>query len=163
MTIPPPHRVSTAHLQAAYPFVSVGGLGGQGVYIGGEVLGGAFCYDPWVLYARGVLTNPNMLVAGQLGSGSAFVKTYLWRQRVFGRRAWVVDVKGEYHALAQACGVTPIRLGPGSPVRLNPLDAPPTSNNTGAEDVEVVTRRRVALLASLAGSSLDREPVRCSV
>jgi len=33
-----------------------------------------------------------MVVFGQIGRGkSAFVKTFLWRQAVFGRRAWVVD------------------------------------------------------------------------
>jgi len=148
------HRVSTAHAQAAYPFVSEGGLGGEGVYVGREVLGGAFCYDPWVLYARGVLTNPNMLVAGQVGRGkSSFVKSYLWRQQVFGRRAWIVDPKGEYGPLAAACGVTPISIGPGSPVRLNPLDAGPGFAELGVEEV---TRRRVGLLTSLAAASLRR-------
>ena len=117
------HRVSTAHLQAAYPFMSEGGLGGRGVYIGRELLGGAFCYDPWELYGQGTLTNPNMLVAGQVGRGkSSFIKTYLWRQQVFGRHAWIIDPKGEYGPLAEACGVEPVRLGPGLPVRLNPLD-----------------------------------------
>jgi hypothetical protein len=52
---------------------------------------------PFELYRAGVLTNPNMVVFGQIGRGkSAFVKTYLWRQAVFGRRAWIVDPKGEY-------------------------------------------------------------------
>jgi len=149
------HRVSTAHLQAAYPFVCDGGLGARGVLIGREVLGGAFCYDPFTLYGDGVLTNPNMLVAGQVGRGkSAFVKTYLWRQRVFGRRAWVVDPKGEYGPLAAACGVTPLRLGPGSPVRLNPLDAAPGGG--GGWDRDELLRRRVGLLASLAASALGR-------
>lgn len=147
------HRVSTAHLQAAYPFVSEGGLGGHGVYVGREVLGGAFCFDPWVLYEQGVLTNPNMLVAGQVGRGkSSFVKSYLWRQQVFGRRAWVIDPKGEYGALAAACGVEPIRLGPGLGVRLNPLDAP-SGPSTSAEDVQ---RQRLRLLTSLAAASLGR-------
>ena len=51
------HRVSTAHLQAATR--SCPGAGWwQGVYIGREVLGVLLCYDPWVLHARGVLTNP---------------------------------------------------------------------------------------------------------
>ena len=146
------HRVSTAHLQAAYPFVSEGGLGGEGVYIGREVLGGAFCYDPWVLYHQGVLTNPNMLVAGQVGRGkSAFVKSYLWRQQVFGRRAFVVDPKGEYEPLAAACNVRPIRIGPGLGVRLNPLDPGP-----GSQDPAEVARRRLALLTSLAAASLAR-------
>jgi type IV secretory pathway VirB4 component len=145
------HRVSTAHLQAAYPFVTEGGLGGRGVYIGREVLGGAFCFDPWVLYEQGTLTNPNMLVAGQVGRGkSSFVKTYLWRQQVFGRRAWIVDPKGEYGPLAAACGVEPVRLGPGLGVRLNPLDA--------SEDAvpEEVARQRLRLLSSLAAASLGR-------
>ncbi len=146
------HRVSTAHLQAAYPFVTEGGLGGRGVYIGRELLGGAFCYDPWILYQRGRLTNPNLLVAGQVGRGkSAFVKTYLWRQQVFGRRAWIIDPKGEYRPLAQACGVNPITIGPGLGVTLNPLDPGPD-----AEDAGAVEQRRLSLLTSLAGASLRR-------
>ncbi|MBS3941987.1 MAG: type IV secretion system DNA-binding domain-containing protein [Actinobacteria bacterium] len=148
------HRVSTAHLQAAYPFVSEGGLGGRGVYIGRELLGGAFCYDPWDLYAQGTLTNPNMLVAGQVGRGkSSFIKTYLWRQQVFGRHAWIIDPKGEYGPLAAACGVEPVRLGPGLPVRLNPLDTGAWSQ--ALDDVEV-TRRHLSLLNSLAAASLGR-------
>lgn len=148
------HRVSTAHLQAAYPFVSEGGLGGRGVYIGRELLGGAFCFDPWDLYAQGVLTNPNMLVAGQVGRGkSSFIKTYLWRQQVFGRQAWIIDPKGEYGPLAAACGVQPVRLAPGLPVRLNPLDA--SAWGGSFDDVEV-TRRHLSLLTSLAAASLGR-------
>ena len=76
----------------ASPFVAEPGLGGRGVLIGRDLLGGAFTYDPFELYAQGVLTNPNMVVIGQIGRGkSALIKTYLWRQAVFGRRAWVVD------------------------------------------------------------------------
>ena len=64
-----------------------------------------------------------MVVIGQIGRGkSSFVKTYLWRQAVFGRRAWVVDPKGEYGPLARAWGVEPVALRPGGSVRLNPLD-----------------------------------------
>ncbi len=148
------HRVSTAHLQAAYPFVSEGGLGGEGVYIGREVLGGAFCYDPWVLYRRAAVTNPNMLVAGQVGRGkSSFVKSYLWRQQVFGRHAWIIDPKGEYGPLASACGAQPVRIGPGLPVCLNPLDAGPGWIEADSDEV---TRRRVTLLTSLTAASLGR-------
>ena len=150
----PSYRVTTAHLQAAYPFMAAGGLGGKGVYIGQEVLGGAFCYDPWELYGRRVITNPNMLVAGQVGRGkSSFVKGYLWRQQVFGRRARVIDPKGEYGALAKACGSTPIRVGPRSAVRLNPLDAGPDHQSL---DAEGLIRRRTRLLTSLAAAGLDR-------
>jgi hypothetical protein len=68
------HRVTTAHLQAAYPFISEGGLGSEGVYIGRDVFGGSFCYDVWSLYGRD-LTGPNMLVIGQIGyAKSSLVK-----------------------------------------------------------------------------------------
>lgn len=148
------HRVTTAHLGAAYPFISEGGLAAPGAYIGRDLFGGAFAYDPFELYARGVLTNPNMLVIGQIGRGkSALVKTYLWRQAVFGRRAWVVDPKGEYGPLASAFGVTPVRIAPGGAVRLNPLEPGPIGPG---EEAREARRRQVQLLASLAEASLGR-------
>jgi hypothetical protein len=157
---PAPHLATTRHLGAAYPFASEPGLGGAGVVVGRDLLGGAFTHDPFELYRAGVLTNPNMVVFGQIGRGkSAFVKTYLWRQAVFGRRAWVVDPKGEYDGLARAWGVRPVALRPGGPVRLNPLDAPrspagsPEPSRPTADDVD---RRRGELLASLAAASLER-------
>ena len=148
------HQATTRHLGAAYPFAAEPGLGVAGVLVGRDLLGGPFSYDPFELYARGVITNPNMVVVGQIGRGkSAFVKTYLWRQLVFGRRAWVLDPKGEYGPLARAAGAEPIALRPGGTVRLNPLDAPVA---LGSDDGEEPTRRRAELLASLAAASLGR-------
>jgi hypothetical protein len=40
---------------------------------------------------------------------------------LFGRVPWIADPKGEYGPLAEALGVTPIRLVPGGAVRLNPI------------------------------------------
>jgi type IV secretory pathway VirB4 component len=149
----PAHVTTTRHLGAAYPFVAEAGLGAAGVLVGRDLLGGAFVYDPFVLYRAGVLTNPNMIVAGQIGRGkSSFVKSYLWRQAVFGRRAWVIDPKGEYGALAGAWGVSPVHLRPGGPVRLNPLEAIPGDG----DDVSAVNRRRTELSASLAEACLGR-------
>jgi hypothetical protein len=144
--------VTTRNLGAAYPLVAEAGLGHRGVLIGRDLLGGSFVYDPFELYAQGLVTNPNMIVFGQIGRGkSSFVKSYLWRQSVFGRRAWVVDPKGEYGAMAHAWGVRPIALVPGGTVRLNPLDpGPDIATGTGAEG------RQVELLASLAGACLRR-------
>ncbi|HXW34307.1 MAG TPA: hypothetical protein VEJ87_06985 [Acidimicrobiales bacterium] len=155
---PAAHLVTTRHLGAAYPFASEPGLGGKGIVIGRDLLGGAFVHDPFELYRSGILTNPNMVVFGQIGRGkSAFVKTYLWRQAVFGRTAWVVDPKGEYGALAAAWGVEPVALRPGGRIRLNPLDAPPSSEgNRAGPVVEETIRRRSELLASLATASLGR-------
>ena len=122
----PAHRVTTRHAQAIYPFTAGGGLGGRGAFIGRDASGGAFCFDPWVLYDEGVLDDPNAIVIGKLGQGkSALVKTLLWRMLLFGRRAFVLDVKREYGPLCRALGVRPISLAPGNGVRLNPLSARP--------------------------------------
>ena len=122
----PGHRCTTRHAQAVYPFMAAGGLGGRGVFIGRDGGGGAFCYDPWVLYGEGALDDPNVIVLGKLGQGkSALVKTLLWRMLLFGRRAFVLDVKREYGPLCDAVGVRPISLTPGGGVRLNPLASRP--------------------------------------
>jgi type IV secretory pathway VirB4 component len=145
----PAHQTTTRHLGAAYPFATEPGLGAGGVLIGRDLIGGAFFYDPFRLYNAGLLTNPNMVVIGQIGRGkSAFVKSYLWRQSTLGRRAWVIDPKGEYGALAAAWGVKPLALRPGGNLRLNPLDAPATEDSP--------ERRRAELLCSLASASLGR-------
>src|SRR5215216_6140819 len=140
----PAHRVTTAHLQAVYPFISEGGLGSDGVYVGRDVFGGSFCFDPWALYGKEI-TGPNMLVIGQIGyAKSSLVKTYLWRQMLFGRTAWVIDPKGEYDALAAMCKVEPIRFASGGNLRLNPLD-PMIGGDA-----------QLALLRSISGVMLGR-------
>ena len=140
----PGHRATTAHVQAAYPFVAEGGLGGRGVYIGRDVYGGSFCYDPWELYGR-QLTSPNAVVIGIVGRAkSSLVKTYVFRQAVFGRQAWIVDVKGEYERLAHVLDIEPIALSPGGRVRLNPL-----TPRGGRE-------RQLGLLYSVAAATLER-------
>ncbi len=164
----PAHVATTRHLCAAYPLVSEAGLGHEGVLIGRDVLGGSFVFDPFALYRQGVVTNPNMVVFGQIGRGkSALIKSYLWRQAVFGRNAWVVDPKGEYGPLARAWGVQPIALHPGGRVRLNPLDTAGDGTagigtagigTAGNEaDGDAPRRQQVGLTASLAMACLGRD------
>ena len=95
-TLPlPRHRATTAHLCSAYPFAAEIGLGGRGVYLGSNLLtgGGGFTFDPFEAYADGIVTNPNMLIAGEPGVGkSATAKTFIHRcVGVFGRRAQPVE------------------------------------------------------------------------
>jgi hypothetical protein len=164
--------VTTRNLGAAYPLMAESGLGHRGVVIGRDLLGGSFIYDPFDLYAAGAVSNPNMVVIGQIGRGkSALMKTYLWRQALFGRRAWVVDPKGEYGALAERWGVTPVSLRPGGPFRLNPLDPAPdpvaanghrAARGPGPGDGPSfggVDPRHAELLASLAAACLRRDLV----
>jgi type IV secretory pathway VirB4 component len=153
----PAHQVTTRNLGAAYPFIAEAGLGQRGVVIGDDLLGGSFVFDPFELYAQGVVSNPNMVVFGQIGRGkSAFVKTFLWRQAVFGRRAWVVDPKGEYSDLAAAWGVRPVALRPGGVIRLNPLDPGPEHEGSVVDGVGSTARRQIELLTSLASACLGR-------
>ncbi len=155
----PAHVATTRHLCAAYPLVAEAGLGHRGVLIGRDVLGGSFVYDPFALYRSGMVTNPNMAVIGQIGRGkSSFVKSYLWRQAVFGRSAWVIDPKGEYGPLCEAWDVVPVALRPGGPVRLNPLDTGgPDRSSADDGDREGAALRRTSLTASLAVSCLGRD------
>src|SRR5579875_3237548 len=149
MSPPAAHRATTASLQAAYPFVSDAGPAG-GPLLGRDVMGGPFFFDPWQLYRGGLLTNPNVLVLGQLGRGkSTFIKTLVWRQMAFGRKAWIVDPKGEYGPLARMCGVRPLRVVPGGGLRLNPLEIP----GPGTDDR---VGPRTELVASLAAASMGR-------
>jgi type IV secretory pathway VirB4 component len=142
----PGHHATTAHFQAAFPFLAEGALGAPGVYIGRDACGGAWVFDPWRAYEAGILSGPNMLVVGQLGRGkSAFLKSYIARQHVFGRESWVLDPKGEFGPLAEFLGGTVIALVPGGSVRLNPISA-----RMGSEP-------QLSLLRSVAAAALRRE------
>jgi hypothetical protein len=78
-------------LAAAYPFLAEAGLGAEGLFIGQDAWSGSsFCYDPWVLYRAGVLTNPNCLLAGVVGKGkSTLGKSLATRSIAFGRKVYV--------------------------------------------------------------------------
>jgi len=139
------HQVSTAHFQAAYPAVAEPGLGSRGVYIGRDLHGGSFVYDPWVLYQQGLINDANMLVIGRPGHGkSALIKSWMYRSRVFGRICELIDPKGEYRTLVDALGGETLTFTPGGQTRLNPL------TRLGSREM------REGLLEAIARAMLDR-------
>lgn len=158
----PRHRATTANLAALYPFHASAGLGPRGIYLGEEVSAGgsAWCYDPFQLYTDGVITSPNMLVLGAIGSGkSSAVKTMLYRSIGLlgspgGQPRWcaILDPKGEYGPLADGLGLARLRLYPGGPTRLNPLDA-----GVHVASVDELRARRSQMIAALAVAVLNRE------
>ena len=166
------HRSTTAHLASLYPFQAETGLGPRGVYLGTNLLtgGGGFAFDPFEAYRGGLVTNPNVLVAGEPGTGkSSFMKTFLARARAvfgaprpdptrpggrLGRWVAVADPKGEYLALAALLDLPVVSLYPGGPRRLNPLDGGPLD---GARQRDDQLRRRTDLVAALVGQVLRRE------
>ncbi len=150
----PAVAVTTRHSASLYPWQVGSVLPPHGPVLGLDLLAGrtVFHYDPWELYARRVLTSPNMVVLGQLGKGkSSLVKTHLHRQLLNGRQVFVLDPKGEYAPLARLHGLALLRLGPGSRDRLNPLDPLPE------ESPPELHRRRSDTCAALAATGLGRD------
>ena len=156
----PTHAATSATLAGAYPFLAEAGLGSQGLFVGTDLLsGGSFAFDPWVLYQQGVLTNPNVLLAGVIGTGkSSLAKSLASRSIAFGVRVYVPgDPKGEWSDVATAVGGVVISLGPGMPARLNPLDE--GRRPAGVDDQTwrgLVASRRRELLGVLAETVLGR-------
>ncbi|MEW1859903.1 ATP-binding protein [Streptomyces sp. NPDC088194] len=159
----PAHRMTTATVSGAYPFLAEGGLGAEGIFIGRDVHAeAAFCYDPFSLYSSGRIegfTNPNAVLAGIIGMGkSALAKSIATRAVAHGYKVYVpCDPKGEWSPVAEALGGYTIALGPGLPGRLNPLDAPARPTAVSEADWATETRKRRLLL--LAGLARDLQPM----
>ncbi|MBT2498531.1 ATP-binding protein [Agromyces sp. ISL-38] len=156
----PKHQDTSATLAGHYPFLAEAGLGSAGVFVGQDLYsGGSFVYDPWVLYQRGLITAPNVVLAGIVGSGkSSLAKSLYTRSLPFGRRVYVPgDPKGEHTAVAEAVGGKAIILGRGLRNRLNPLDEGLRPSATSdAEWTAQLSARRRELIGALAETVLDR-------
>ncbi len=147
------HETTTRHARSLFPAQISAEQAGAGILIGQDALSGSpWSWDPFVLYRRQVLTNPNCAVLGQVGRGkSSIVKSLLARGvGVFGYRAWILDPKGEYAPLAQELSLPLLRLQPHGSARINPLDVPTSLSPTEA------AARRGQLLEALAGAELNR-------
>ncbi len=145
----------------AYPFLAEAGLGSRGVLVGTDIYAGtSFCFDPFELYREGQITNPNVLLAGVVGTGkSSLAKSLVTRSVAIGRKFFVAsDPKGEWTPVVTACGGRAVTLGLGSDSRLNPLDAPVRMTGESEEEWLSATRhKRVGLLEALASASLGRD------
>nr|WP_284711363.1 ATP-binding protein [Brevibacterium sp. XM4083] len=156
----PKHQDTSATLAAQYPYLAEGGLGANGIFIGQDLYSGAsFVYDPWVLYQAGIITAPNIVLAGIVGSGkSSLAKSLYTRSLPFGRRVYVPgDPKGEHTEIARAVGGRAIVLGHGLHTRLNPLDEGyrPRSMDDAEWQITVASRRR-DLIGALTETVLGR-------
>ena len=88
------------------------GTGLDGRSLGAPLRGTQFVLDPFDAYSAGLVSNPNMVVAGSIGAGkSTIVKMMVDRGLSRGRRVVVIDPKGEYGELAASHGVRVVTLG----------------------------------------------------
>ncbi|MGW9550880.1 conjugal transfer protein TraC [Citricoccus zhacaiensis] len=159
---------TTAHTGAtAYPYVAGTSLGADGVYVGRDLNGsGAFCFDPWRLYERGVISGMSMILFGQIGTGkSSLAKSFAVRLVQAGRKLSVAsDKKGEWTRVVRALGGSVIQVGPGMGTRLNPLDpgTRPSLNAQGDPLTDegwalMVRTRRMAILVTLVRILTNRD------
>ncbi|GIM89831.1 hypothetical protein [Paractinoplanes toevensis] len=119
----PPLVTTSAQLCSVFPFVTDPGLPVDGPLIGTEVYSrSAFTFSLHELYRAKAVTAPNMAVTGEIGSAkSSLLKCLAFRGIPFGTRFYTCDYKGEYEHLAALAGITPVRIGPGLGVVMNPL------------------------------------------
>lgn len=163
------HRDTTQVLASLYPFIADGGLGVPGAYIGDDAYSREpFSFDPWNLYNAGVITNPNGVIAGEIGAGkSTTAKAIACRALLFGRRTNIAsDPKGEWTTIVESIGNGQvIRLVPGGRTRINPLDTgkKPARNFDGTllSDGEWAIMQRTARLSLITAiaDSLLAEPL----
>jgi len=106
------HWATTSDLRGLRVPSHDAGTGLEGQPLGRALRGAQFVFDPFDAYEAGLVSNPNMIVAGSIGVGkSTMVKMLLERALARGRRVVVIDPKGEYGELARAHGVRPVALG----------------------------------------------------
>jgi type IV secretory pathway VirB4 component len=122
------------------------GTGLEGRALGEAQRGGSFVLDPFDAYTCGLVSNPNVIVAGSIGAGkSTVVKMMLDRALARDRRAVIIDPKGEYAELARSYGVDAVALG------RDGWCSPFPSNDRESRDL------LRALVASAQGSSLKSD------
>jgi type IV secretory pathway VirB4 component len=147
------HRATTRHLQSLYLCSAGEGVACHGPVLGTDAVSGrVFSFDPFALYPK-LLTNPNVLVLGEVGKGkSTIAKLLCWSQSTLcGRSVAVLDPKGEYGALADLLGIPVLALRPGRALRLDPLQAPSAQLSR-----QELRRRRAEVTCALAESGLER-------
>lgn len=117
-------RVSTATAAVAYPFLAQAPLTHKGTFLGTNMGTGApFTFSPFELYRDGLITNPNILIAGEIGSGKTATACALTLRSIpLGYRVAAVDAKSDWARFARSYGGVAISIGPGRGNRLNPLD-----------------------------------------
>lgn len=163
------HRETSHNYSALYPFIADGGIGVPGAFIGEDTYSGEpFTFDPWNLYTAGIISNPNGVIFGEIGSGkSSTAKAMVARSLLLGRKVVVAsDPKGEWTPLAESevTGGSAIRLSQGGQVRMNLLDAghrpahgPDGEVLTDIQWEALVRSARISVVSAIVNALLGRK------
>jgi len=134
---------TSAEIAASRMLLADGGSGLDGGALGRCVRGGSFAYDPFAAYGAGLVTSPNMLVAGSIGTGkSTVVKMLAARGLARGARVAVLDPKGEYAELAARHGGEVVDFSAGSSHAMSPFVGEAALDVPTAESVLAVVLER---------------------
>ena len=122
------------------------GTGLRGRSLGRCIRGDEFIFDPFDAYNATLVSNPNVIISGAIGTGkSTLVKMMIDRALERGRKVVIVDPKGEYGDLAKIYNVDTISLGADG--WCNPF------SEDDAESKDLL----LAILASAQGTPLSSE------
>ena len=137
-------RATSHDLAHLSPIRADNGTGLRGPKLGSLHRGREFVFDPFAAYQSGLVTGPNVVIFGRIGSGkSAATKMMIRRAVNRGASVVVLDPKGEYSGLATQLGGRIVALGDTGWC------------NVFSGDVDVDVRLITALLGSARGRALD--------
>jgi len=146
-----PHETTIVDLGGLTPLIGATDQAPNGIYLGEDLMGRPFAFDPFELYRLGAITSPNQLIVGQIGRGkSSLVKAMVIRNIALGRSAFIVDPKGEYASLGEEFDGLVIRLSPGGEQCINPL------SSTDTVMLEQQRSSHLSLLETIAATTLGR-------
>lgn len=144
MVRPTTFRATSHDIAELSPLRADNGTGLHGLPLGSLLRGREFVFDPFSAYQAGLVTGPNVVIFGRIGSGKSAATKMMMRRAVAGGSSGVVlDPKGEYSVLAEQLGGRLFTLGDVGWFNVVSGDTP--------DDLRVIS----ALLGSARGRPLD--------
>ena len=146
----PWHSTGVAQTAVLDPFLFSGRPPVDGPLVGRDNSSGVeWRFDPWMAYRAGLVTQPNMMIAGPMGTGKSMcLKTWSSRETMgpWNRRIIVEgDPKGEWASLAEALGGSVVHAGGGSVINLLDFGDRPAGMDEDRWQADMLVRRIDAL------------------
>lgn len=146
----PWHSTGVAQTAVLDPFLFSGRPPVDGPLVGRDNSSGVeWRFDPWMAYRAGLVTQPNMMIAGPMGTGKSMcLKTWSSRETMepWNRKVIVEgDPKGEWARLAKALGGEVVHAGGGTIINLLDFGDRPANMDENRWQADMLVRRIDAL------------------